>query len=668
MHGILEIVPPTCDLTVPLLGVYQMAGYAMQCGFPFAVYDINLEFCKSIVDYAVNRVRQYREINDLNESELEECSIFAFISQFPQITDYDSLLRSFRECTDRATYWKLVDYLRACYDMYSLQFDDIRFRIDGFDSHYRWNVWADIEDFLCKYSNSCIMDSLNNALRQADICSYDTVGISITFESQLFFALLIGKALRRIKPDIEIVIGGGFINSFVDCKDAMGPIANYCNCVFSGEGEALIEFLRNGRISDIQENSFEAKFVTAADVCSLQLAVQPPFFSSVDLSEYLSPKRIIPLRLSYDCYWGKCQFCSDKEEHACLKKEYDIERMINFCVDAVKKNEVDGIYFLDSAIKPRDIKRFALTMVNSGASVSWGTNLRFEKAFNDDSLIELLARSGCVFAKFGLESGSQRVLDLMDKGIDVNMAADIILKFRRHGIFVHTYVMVGFPGETTDDREMTKNFLLSSVSHPDNYNCSEFILYGNAKIAKNYAHMLKEKEQEVDGWYSYQYESFTNNSIRSFVAEMRKSFDDAFRPVSVLMSTGHTIAYAKLFHVQDHTDSSNKGITLSGKVFRVKINGTPALLWWKRNEGCRYILGEWAEYLYGILKDGISHNDYLLLNLPQEINEILWNDACLQDCNVWDSGRLLSDFPVTTPVIRNSRHFDLDWYGQYDVS
>lgn len=60
MHGMLLIVPPTCDLTVPLLGVYQMAGYADYCGFPLSVCDFNVEFCKEIVSYSMSRARFFK--------------------------------------------------------------------------------------------------------------------------------------------------------------------------------------------------------------------------------------------------------------------------------------------------------------------------------------------------------------------------------------------------------------------------------------------------------------------------------------------------------------------------------------------------------------------------------------------------------------------------------
>lgn len=669
MEGMLLIVPPTCDLTVPLLGVFQMAGYADSSGYPILIHDLNIEFCKVIVSYAINRAR-YLQNNTSNETQLSELAMATYVNQYQDIKDYLTLLNRLRSCTDLDEYWSLVDYLRVCYDLYSIQFNDIRFRIDGFDSQYRWNIWADIEAFLEEYSNSIIMDALFEMVSKLPLNSYGIVGISVTFESQLFFALLICQALRMIDPTIKIVIGGGFINAFLDCAEAMGPIGNYCDCVFVGEGEALIDYLSRGRNDALWgEGSGMARYVTPGDVCNERLDVQPPRFTEPALSEYFSPKRIIPLRFSFDCYWGKCKFCTDKETHECLNETYDIGRMINFCVEAVRKDRIDGIYFLDSAIKPQDVKRFALTMINSGLTIPWGTNLRFEKAFDDESVIELMARSGCVFVKFGLESGSQRVLDLMQKGTNVECAASIVAKFRKHGVIVHTYVMVGYPGELPEDREKTKDFLLSDNSRPDNYNCSEFILYGTAAIAEEYRHKLIVEECVQEGWHSSQYESFTNDSIQTFVTKMREAFDLKYRPRSVLMSTGHTIAYADIFIHQQDCIYEHQSIKLSPKVLYVSLDGELYLVWWWRNRGVMYLQGEWATYLWEGFANGISFQKFLSLDLPQSLTDLMWNSGCF--CTMSDelTEDVLPTPPQLLPEVIHLNHFaSLRWYGEHDAS
>ena len=674
MRGMNLIVPPTCDLTVPLLGVYQLAGFADNCGFPLVVSDYNIEFCKAIVSYAIARANSLDSTGGITEGQLDEYAATSYLAQYTDINGYESLCSKLRTCDTACEYWALVDYLRACYDIYSFQFNDLRFRIDGFDCKYRWNIWADIESFIDEHSDGPIMSAIHDIISRSDLSSYDTIGLSITFESQLFFSLLICKALREIAADVRIVLGGGFVNAFVDCAEAMGPIANYCDCVFAGEGEALIDYLSDSQndISAVGKSVYinSAQYAEPNDVCKKSLQVQPPRFIARNLLDQFSPKRIIPLRFSYDCYWGKCKFCSDKEDHDCLEKKYDIQRMVDYCIQEISSNHMDGIYFLDSAIKPRDVKAFASAMVNAKLSIPWGTNLRFEKAFDDEELIELMVKSGFVFAKFGLESGAQRVLDAMNKGTDVTIAASIISKFRKQGIFVHTYVMVAYPGETIEDRQKTEAFLLSEYSHPDNYNCSEFILYGGASIAADYKSMLKISDIQSDGWYSSEYESFTSEDIQTFIAAMRRKFDVMYKPQSVLMSTGHTIAYAGVFVQQSPAPSAeSRCIVLSQKVLYTSLNGTACLLWWKRNRGCAYILGEWAIMLYEALTSGVPTETFAKLSLPQIFTEVLWNDACICYTHAASTIVQMPLIPISMPEIVNSDRFcSLSWYGQYDAS
>ena len=173
-----------------------------------------------------------------------------------------------------------------------------------------------------------------------------------------------------------------------------------------------------------------------------------------------------------------------------------------------------------------------------------GTNARFDTPFVDEDFIKLLAEAGCVFIKFGLESGSQHVLDLMDKGTKINNVSTIIQLCRKHDILVHTYIMFAFPGETDEDRIETMNFILDEKSHPDNYNCSEFIMYGNSLIAKELNYKLDSEDTEDEGWHSASY-SFSNQHIKEQIHTLRMAFDEKYSPADVLISTGHTIAMAK---------------------------------------------------------------------------------------------------------------------------
>lgn len=675
MRGMYLIIPPTCDVTVPPLGAYQLAGFAAKCNYPLVVRDFNTAFCKNIVNFAVGQAAKSCANSCILEEQMEAEAAAAFIRTFPELNGYDSLLANFRSCVDTSRYWKLVDYLRACYDLFSLQFDNLRFRIDGLDCECQWNIWPDIEVFLAEYSEGTLADSLFSLVGSELFSEFDTVGLSVTFESQLFLSLIICTIIRKINPRLKIVLGGGFINNFVDTDEAMGPIADYCDCVFSGEGEALIKYLADGNtdlhIHGKKADRNKACFITPKDICDERLQVCPPRFSDENLNCYLSPKRIVPLRFSYDCYWGKCNFCSDKEHHECLEKEYDIQSMNDYCLREISENRVDGIYFLDSAIRPRDVKSFASALVEAGLSIPWGSNLRFEAAFDDEELIELMAKSGFVFAKFGLESGSQRILDLMCKGICVNIAANIIEKLRRHNIFVHTYIMVAYPGETFEDRKMTEEFLLSEFSHPDNYNCSEFILYGNAGIAKEYGDRLKLNFEGKTGWCSSEFSSFSNDDIKMYISDLRKKFEAKFMPRSILMSTGHTIAYNEQLSNSRFHSTSSRYVSLSKKVLYLYVEGVPCLLWWRRNRGCSFIRGDWATFLYSVFYQGLSIENLDDIEMPQQFVDALWNETCIvsneRESVFFYGASNIPNIQEVPGIISRSKFDKIKWYGFSDA-
>ncbi len=83
-------------------------------------------------------------------------------------------------------------------------------------------------------------------------------------------------------------------------------------------------------------------------------------------------------------------------------------------------------------------------------SITWWGNIRFEKTFTPE-LCQLLAESGCVAVSGGLEVASDRLLELMKKGVTVEQVARVTRAFTDAGIMVHAYLMYGFPTETEQE-------------------------------------------------------------------------------------------------------------------------------------------------------------------------------------------------------------------------
>jgi len=112
------------------------------------------------------------------------------------------------------------------------------------------------------------------------------------------------------------------------------------------------------------------------------------------------------------------------------------------------------LHFLDNAMSPALLRSMAGTPVG----VPWYGFARISPELADPAFCRALKRSGCVMLKLGLESGSQQVLDHLQKGIDLETASKTLEALNGAGIAAYVYLLFGTPPETEADAEKTLNF------------------------------------------------------------------------------------------------------------------------------------------------------------------------------------------------------------------
>jgi radical SAM superfamily enzyme YgiQ (UPF0313 family) len=109
-----------------------------------------------------------------------------------------------------------------------------------------------------------------------------------------------------------------------------------------------------------------------------------------------------------------------------------------------------GFHLVDEAAPPAGLRALSKRLIAEKLSITWWGNIRFEKTFTPE-LCHVLAQSGCVAVSGGLEVASDRLLELMKKGVTVEQVARVTRAFTDAGIMVHAYLMYGFPTETAQD-------------------------------------------------------------------------------------------------------------------------------------------------------------------------------------------------------------------------
>lgn len=98
-----------------------------------------------------------------------------------------------------------------------------------------------------------------------------------------------------------------------------------------------------------------------------------------------------------------------------------------------------------------------------------------------------MAASGCKYILWGLESGNQRILDLMGKGTKVDEVAEVLHDARAAGIHNHVYVICGFPTETPEEFTDTLDFLWKNRDAISAIHRSVFSLEQGSPISKDLA-------------------------------------------------------------------------------------------------------------------------------------------------------------------------------------
>ena len=314
------------------------------------------------------------------------------------------------------------------------------------------------------------------------------VAISVPFPGNLYASLRCGQFIRKHYPDIKVVMGGGFANTELrSLSDAR--VFDFFDFITLDDGEAPIENLVRFVENKIEVTALKRCFIlldgkvtyinNAACTDYKQGQVGTPDYSDFLLDQYINAIEIVnpmhslwsdgrwnKLTMAHGCYWGKCTFCDISLDYIKLYEPITASLLCDRMQEMIAQTGTNGFHFVDEAAPPALMRALALEMIKRKLVVSWWTNIRFEKSFTRD-LCLLLKASGCIGVSGGLEVASDRLLELIQKGITVAQVARVNKNFTEAGIMVHAYLMYGFPTqtaqETIDSLEMVRQLFEAGI-------------------------------------------------------------------------------------------------------------------------------------------------------------------------------------------------------------
>ncbi len=306
--------------------------------------------------------------------------------------------------------------------------------------------------------------------------------ISVPFPGNLYSAFRCAQFLKANFPTVKVAMGGGFPNTELrELKDKR--VFEFFDFITLDDGELPVELLFEAVCqTELVEVQFKRTFLIENNQVVYknnttrhdykQAEVGTPDYSDLLLDKYISVIEIAnpmhslwsdgrwnKLTMAHGCYWGKCTFCDISLDYIKLYEPIAAKILVDRMEELIAQTGENGFHFVDEAAPPALMREVALEIIKRKIVVTWWTNIRFEKSFTAD-LCLLLKESGCIAVSGGLEVASDRLLELIKKGVTVEQVAQVTRNFTESGIMVHAYLMYGYPTqtiqETVDSLEMVR--------------------------------------------------------------------------------------------------------------------------------------------------------------------------------------------------------------------
>jgi len=288
-----------------------------------------------------------------------------------------------------------------------------------------------------------------------------------------------------------------------------------------------------------------------------------PDRKAIDLQKYLDAwksrhgSNAVSISTMRGCPYT-CKWCS-RAVYGLSYRRRSPEKVVEEMRWIIDNYQPDTLWFVDDVftISHKWLRSFAELVEKEDVRIPFECITRADRM--NDEVLQLLKRSGCYRVWIGAESGSQRIIDAMDRRVKVDQVRDMIILAKKYQIQSGTFIMLGYPGETEDDIEETIHHL--KVSAPDLYT-----------ITLAYPIKGTELYEEVQGDFlnDLPWESSTDRQI-----EFKRNFSKRFY-ARALSRVNNEVAWAR--HRKDLFRNPIKVLKFKGKSELAKL-----LMWWERS-------------------------------------------------------------------------------------
>ncbi len=493
--NVLIVFPPYSSPISPYLSAPLLAGQLEASGYNANCLDLNAEFFdyimqKSFLTNSLQKAETILKVPQLNfngKLSIQNFDTYSledkiqiikqvYIKQdlaqnrkiyektIKEIDNAVAIMKSKKDFYNPNKFKKAHKTLENAFNLAVLPFcpcisNSIKLKKELFTFNYN-----DIKYQCCNESVNPYLEYYTKKIEEGIFDQYACVALSVPTIRELLPALTLSKLLKE-KVNTKVVMGGNlptrvkeaFINNpeifdiFIDALavcDGEDSIVEYAKYI---DGKIDISQVSNliykNNTGKIIQN--EVKIYTDIENRAL------PSLKGLDFTKYWAPEVYFTIQSSKGCYWNKCTFC-DYSYGRPIYSIYSIDKLMNEILYLKNTYNIRLFEFVDEALRLDYFEELCDRIIEQKLDIKIYCFFRLEKAFTQE-LLNKFHKAGVVAIQWGYEATSERIMKLMNKGIDSSKRLEILKMSEKAGIWNRIFAIAQFPTETEDEIIQTIN-------------------------------------------------------------------------------------------------------------------------------------------------------------------------------------------------------------------
>ena len=520
---ILLIFPPQWTPLSPHFALPSLLGQLKNAGYDAKALDLNIDFYNKILTkkYLTNALNTAfnsqekllkeiskvhsptKQFQDYSEDIQNKLVKYSKIKEYKTQKQYETanipdvieetvqIMRSKDRFYDPESFVRALNLIDVGLDMASLPFYPSKITFDNYTNPFFKLNLESIKRYCFDKETNMFIDYYDEILPEIINENYNYIGISINSSTQIVAGLTLANKLKN-KTGAHINIGGNFFGRVTDVlaekkdffdlfahsvliEEGEKPVielAKYLNGEITIETVSNLIYLNNNSEITVNEKATPTKLDEMSNI-SLE---------GYSLDKYFVPEIVLPFQSSRGCYWRKCSFCDqDFGQNFNVKT---VEKLINEMKEIKEKYGITHFEFIDESVAPSYFSEMSQRLIEENFGINYFSNARLERAFSKE-ILKNARESGLRMALWGFESGSEDVMKLINKGIDIDQRINVLTDSRESDIWNFAFIFFGFPTETREDALKTVELLCENRKVISSYGRSVFTMGKHTRLREN---------------------------------------------------------------------------------------------------------------------------------------------------------------------------------------